>query len=45
MTIFHHKLLTRKDRVLANGGTHPLSMAILVHLFIRSIIRKATIVT
>ena len=35
MTIFHHKLLTRKGRVLADGWTHPSSMIIFVHLFIR----------
>ena len=42
MTIFHHKLLTREGRVLANGWTHPSSMTIFVHLFIRSVIRKVT---
>ena len=30
---------------LANGWTHPLSMTTFVHLFIRSILRKVTIVT
>ena len=30
MTIFHHKLLIRKCRVLAHGWTHPSSMTIFV---------------
>ena len=30
--IFHHKLLTREGRVLANGWTHPSSMTIFVQL-------------
>ena len=44
MTIFHHKLLTIEGRILANGSTHPSSMTVFVHLFIRIVIRKATIV-
>ena len=34
MTIFHHKLPTREDRVLTNGWTQPSSMTILANLFI-----------
>ena len=45
MTIFHHKLLTREGRVLANRWTHAASMTIFVNLFIRSVIYKVTIVT
>ena len=33
LIIFHHKLLTREGKVLANGRTHPWSMTIFVHLF------------
>ena len=42
--IFHHKLLTREGQVSANGWTHPPTMTILVHSFIRSVIQKVTIV-
>ena len=42
MTIFHHKLLTREGRVTANGWTHPSSMTVFVHLFIRNVIQKVT---
>ena len=35
----------RECRVLASAWTHPSSMTIFVHLFIRSVIRKVTIVT
>ena len=45
MTILHHKMLTREGRVLANGWTHPSSMIVFVHLFIKNRIQKATIVT
>ena len=45
MTMFYHKLLTREGRVLANGWTHPSSMTIFVHLFIRSVILKVTTMT
>ena len=46
VTIFHHKLLTRGGRVLANGWTHPSSMTMfVVYLYIRSVIQKVTIVT
>ena len=31
MTIFHHKLLTREGRVLANGWPHPPSMIVFVN--------------
>ena len=44
-TLFHHNLVTREGRVLANGWTHPSSMMVFVHLFIRTVIRKVTIVT
>ena len=45
-TIFHHKLVTREGRVLAIIHLHhPSSMTILVHLFIRIVIQKVTIVT
>ena len=44
LTIFCHKLLTREGRVLANGWTHSSSMTIFVHLFIRSVTQKVTIV-
>ena len=40
----HHKLLTREGRVVATGWTHPSSMTIFVHLFIRGVIWNATIV-
>ena len=43
--IFHHKLLTRGGRVLANAWTHLSCMTIFVQLFIRSVIWKVTIVT
>ena len=42
MAIFHHKLLPRESRVLANGWPHPSPMRIFVHLFIRSVIWKVT---
>jgi hypothetical protein len=45
MTIPHHKLLTREGRAMANGGTHPSSMTVVVRLFIRNVIRKVTTVT
>ena len=45
MTIFHHELLTQEGRVSANGWTHPSSMTIFVHLFIRSFIQKIASVT
>ena len=45
MTIFHHKLLTREEMVLANGWTHPSSMTIFVNLFTRNFIPKVTILT
>jgi hypothetical protein len=45
ITIFHHKLLTREGRVLANGWTHPSSITIFVHVFVRSVIQKVIIVT
>ena len=45
MTIFHHTLLTREGRFLANGWTHPSSMTIFVDLFIRSVFRKVTTMT
>ena len=32
ITIFYHKLLTREDRVLGNGWTHPSSMIMLFSL-------------
>ena len=35
MTIFHHKLLTRGGRVLANGWTHPSYIKIFARLFIK----------
>ena len=41
--IFHPRLLTREGRVLGNGWTHPSSMTIFVHLFLRDVIRKSTI--
>ena len=41
----HHKLLTREGRVVATGWTHPSSMTIFVHLCIRGVIWKVTIVT
>ena len=44
MTTFHHKLLTREGMGLAKGWTHPSSMTVFVHLFIRSVIWKVTIV-
>ena len=40
MTIFHRKLLTREGRVSANGWTHPSSMTLFVHSFIRSVVQK-----
>ena len=45
MTIFHHKLLTWEGRVLANLWTRPSSMTEFVHIFIRGVIRKVTILT
>ena len=45
MTIVHHKLLTRERRVLANGWTHPSSMTIFVHIFIKNVIREVTVLT
>ena len=45
VTTFYHKLLTWECRVLANGWTRPPFMTIFVNLFIRSVIRKVTIVT
>ena len=43
--IFHHELLTREGRVLANGCTHPSSLTIFVRLFIRTVIQIITIDT
>ena len=45
MTICYHKLFTREGRVLANGGTHPSSRKIFVHLFITSVIQEVALVT
>ena len=45
MTTFHQKLLTREGRILANGWTHPSSMTIFDHLFIKIVIWKVSIVT
>ena len=45
MTIFHHKLLTREDRVLTNEWPHPPSTTLFDHIFIKSVIQKVTIVT
>ena len=42
MTIFHHKLLKREGRRLADGWSHPSSMTIFVHLFIS---KKALVAT
>ena len=42
---FHNKLLTREGRVLGNGWTRLSSMTIFVHLFMRSVNRKVTILT
>ena len=39
--ISHHKLLPREGRVLTNGWTHPWSMTISFHLFIRIAIQKS----
>ena len=44
VTIFHHKLVEKASRIMANGWTHPSSMTIFVYLFIRDVIRKVTIV-
>ena len=44
MTIFHHKLLTREGRVVANGWTHPSSMTMYLFTYsLRSVIQKVTI--
>ena len=40
MTTLDHKLLTREGMVLTNGRTHPSSMTISSHSFIRNIYRK-----
>ena len=40
MTIFHHKLLTKKVMVLANGWTRPSSMTIFVNLCTRTLSKK-----
>jgi hypothetical protein len=45
MEIFHHKLLTREGKILANERTHPSYMTTLVHLFTGSVIQKVIIVT
>ena len=45
MTIFHHKLLTKEGVILANRWTHPSSLTTFVHLFIRNVIQRVTIVT
>ena len=45
MTLFHHKLLTREGRVLADGWTHPSSMTVFVHVFIKNVIQKVSVVT
>jgi hypothetical protein len=37
--------LTRKDRILANGRTHPSSLIIFFHTLIRRVIQKVSIVT
>ena len=44
MRTFHHMLPTREGRILADELTYPSSMTIFVHLFIRSVIQKVTIV-
>ena len=44
VTIFHHKLVEKASRIMANGWTHPSSMTIFVYLFIRDVIREVTIV-
>ena len=37
MTIFHHKLLTRENKIVANGLTHPSSI---IHDNICSLLHK-----